>query len=153
MLHDNNSRFPGGSDGKESACDAGDLGSVPGSGRSSGGGHDNPLQYFCLENPMSYIIHGVARCRTQLSYFHYWDLVPVFLCTFSYLFFFFNCWSIIALQYCACFCCTTKWISYMYITSLLNLTSIPLCHHRALRWIPCTIQQLPTSYLLIFYTW
>ena len=44
--------FPGGSDGKESACDAGDLGSIPGLRRSPGGGHGNPLQYSCLENPM-----------------------------------------------------------------------------------------------------
>ena len=44
--------FPGGSDGKESACNAGGLGSIPGSGRSPGGGHGNPLQYSCLENPM-----------------------------------------------------------------------------------------------------
>ena len=44
--------FPGGSDGKESACNAGDLGSIPGLGRSPGGGHGNPLQYSCLENPM-----------------------------------------------------------------------------------------------------
>ena len=43
--------FPGGSDGKESAYSAGDLGSIPGLGRSSGGGHGNPLQYSCLENP------------------------------------------------------------------------------------------------------
>ena len=43
--------FPGGSDGKQSACNTGDLGSIPGSGRSPGGGHDNPLQYSCLENP------------------------------------------------------------------------------------------------------
>ena len=43
--------FPGGSDGKESAYSEGDLGSVPGSERSPGGGHDNPLQYSCLENP------------------------------------------------------------------------------------------------------
>ena len=43
--------FPGGSDGKESACNVGDLGSIPGLGRSPGGGHDNPLQYSCLENP------------------------------------------------------------------------------------------------------
>ena len=43
--------FPGGSDRKESACDVGDLGSVPGSGRSPGGGNGNPLQCFCLENP------------------------------------------------------------------------------------------------------
>ena len=43
--------FPGGSDGKESACSAGDLGSITGLGRSPGGGHGNPLQYSCLENP------------------------------------------------------------------------------------------------------
>jgi len=43
--------FPGGSDGKESASNAGDLGSIPGLRRSPGEGHDNPLQYSCLENP------------------------------------------------------------------------------------------------------
>ena len=43
--------FPGGSDGKEPACNAGDLGSIPGSGRYPGGRHGNPLQYSCLENP------------------------------------------------------------------------------------------------------
>ena len=41
----------GGSDGKESACNVGDLGSIPGLGRSPGGGHGTPLQYSCLENP------------------------------------------------------------------------------------------------------
>ena len=44
--------FPGGSDVKVSACNAGDLGSIPGSGRSPGGGNGNPLWYSCLENPM-----------------------------------------------------------------------------------------------------
>ena len=44
--------FPGGSDGKESACNAQDLGLIPGSGRSPGEGNGNPLQYSCLENPM-----------------------------------------------------------------------------------------------------
>ena len=43
--------FPGGSDGKESDCTVGDLGSIPGLGRSPGGGHGSPLQYSCLENP------------------------------------------------------------------------------------------------------
>ena len=43
--------FPGGSDGKESTCSVGDLGSVPGLGRSPGGGHGNPKQDSCLENP------------------------------------------------------------------------------------------------------
>ena len=44
--------FPGGSDGKASAYNVGDLGLIPGSGRSSGEGNGNPLQYSCLENPM-----------------------------------------------------------------------------------------------------
>ena len=44
--------LPGGSAGKESACSAGDLGSIPGSGRSAGEGNGNPLQYYFLENPM-----------------------------------------------------------------------------------------------------
>ena len=43
--------FPGGSDGKESLCNVRDLGSIPGLGRFPGGGHGNPLQYSCLENP------------------------------------------------------------------------------------------------------
>ena len=43
--------FPAGSGGKESACNAEDLGLIPGLGRSPGGGHDNPLQYSCMENP------------------------------------------------------------------------------------------------------
>ena len=42
--------FPSGSDGKESACNVRDLGSIPGLGRSPGGGHGNPLKYSCLEN-------------------------------------------------------------------------------------------------------
>ena len=44
--------FPGGSDGKASACNAGELGLIPGSGRSLGEGNGNPLQHSCLENPM-----------------------------------------------------------------------------------------------------
>ena len=44
--------FPGDTDGKESACKVGDLGSIPGSGRCPGEGNGNPLQYSCLENPM-----------------------------------------------------------------------------------------------------
>ena len=57
---------------KASACNAGDLGSIPGSGRSPGEGNGNSLQYSCLENPMDEgawwaRIHGVAKCRTKLS--------------------------------------------------------------------------------------
>ena len=62
--------FPGGSAGKESVCNAGDLGLIPESGRSLGEGKDYPFQYSGLENSMEYIVHGVAKSRTQLSDFH-----------------------------------------------------------------------------------
>ena len=53
--------WSGSSDGKESACNVGDLGSIPGLGRSPGEGNGNPLQYSGLENSMDYIVHGVAK--------------------------------------------------------------------------------------------
>ena len=58
--------FPGGTDGEESACYVGDLGLIPGSGRSPGEGNDNALQYSCLENPMDKgawraTVHGVTK--------------------------------------------------------------------------------------------
>ena len=64
--------FPGGSDSKESACNAGDLSSIPRLGRSPGEGDGNPLQYSCLKNPMDSgawqaIVHGLAKSQTQLS--------------------------------------------------------------------------------------
>ena len=62
--------FPGGLAGKESACNAGDLGSIYGLGRSSGEGKGYPLQYSGLENSLECIAHGVAKSRTQLSDFH-----------------------------------------------------------------------------------
>ena len=63
--------FPGGSADKESTCNAGDLGSIPGLGRSPGEGKGYPLQYSGLENSMDRIVHGVAKCQTQLSDFHF----------------------------------------------------------------------------------
>ena len=61
--------FFGGSDGKESACNVGDLGSIPGLGRSPGEGNGCSLQYFGLENSMDCIVHGVVKSWTQLSDF------------------------------------------------------------------------------------
>ena len=63
---------PGGSDGKESTYNVGDLGLIPGSGRSPREGNGNPLQYSCLENPTDRgawqgTVHGVANSQTQLS--------------------------------------------------------------------------------------
>ena len=66
--------LPTGSDGKESACSAGDLGSIPGLGQSPGERHGIPLQYSRLENPMDRgpqqaTVHGVAKTWTRLSHF------------------------------------------------------------------------------------
>ena len=67
--------FPGGSDGKESVCSAGDWDSLPGSGRSLGEGKGNPLQYSCLESPMDrgawWALQPMgSQSRTQLSDYH-----------------------------------------------------------------------------------
>ena len=62
--------FPCGSAGKESACNAGDLDSIPGLGRSPGEGKGYPLQYSDLENSKGCIVHGVTKSWTQLSTFH-----------------------------------------------------------------------------------
>ena len=64
--------FPGGSAGKESACNVGDLGSIPALGTSPGEGHGNPLQYSGLENYMDRgawqaTVHGVTKSHTQLN--------------------------------------------------------------------------------------
>ena len=64
--------FPGGSDGKESACNVGDPGSIPGLGRLPGEGNSNPLQDSCLKNPMSRgawqaTVHRVTQSWTRLS--------------------------------------------------------------------------------------
>ena len=64
-------RLPCGSDGKKSACNVGDLGSIPGLRRSSGEGKGYPLQYSGLENSVDCIVHGVTKSRTRLSEFHY----------------------------------------------------------------------------------
>ena len=64
--------FPCGSAGKESACTVGDLGSIPGLGRSLGEGKCYPLQDSGPENSTDYIVHGVTESQTWLSNFHYW---------------------------------------------------------------------------------
>ena len=66
--------FPGGSAGKESACNAGDLDLIPGLGGSPGEGKGYPLQYSGRENSMNSIFHGVAKNQTQLRDFHFFKL-------------------------------------------------------------------------------
>ena len=69
--------FPCGSVSKESACNVGNLGSIPGLGRSPGEGKGYPLQYSGLENSMDSVVHGVAKSRIQLSDFHF---MCVYMC-------------------------------------------------------------------------
>ena len=87
--------FPGGAEVKASACNAGDLGLIPGSGRSPGEGNGNPLQYSCLENPMDggawwATVHRVAKSQTRLSDFTHAHTVV--LC----------CLSILYIVFCIC---------------------------------------------------
>ena len=63
--------FPGGSAGKESPCNSGDLGLIPELGRSPGKGKGYPLQYSGLGNSMDRIVHGVGKSQTGLSDFHF----------------------------------------------------------------------------------
>jgi len=63
--------FPCGSTGKESTCNVGDLGLIPGLRRSPGEGKGYPLQYSGLENSMGCIVHGMAKSRTRLSNFYF----------------------------------------------------------------------------------
>ena len=64
--------LPCGSAGKESACNAGDLGSIPGLGRSPREGKSYPLQYSSLQNSVDCIGHGVTKSQTRLSDFHFY---------------------------------------------------------------------------------
>ena len=90
--------FPGGSDGKASACNAGDLGSIPGSGRSPGGGNGNPHQHSYLKNPIedpgTLQFRGL-QSRTRLSYLtlalsselsNPYYPIPYYICTYVHLF-------------------------------------------------------------------
>ena len=68
--------FPRGSVGKESSCSVGDLGLIPGLGRSPGGGKGHLLQYSGLENSMDCKVHGVAKSQTRRSDFCFTSLPP-----------------------------------------------------------------------------
>ena len=74
--------FLGGSDGKESACNAGDLGLIPGSGRSPGGGHGNPLQCSCLENHVETVPQG--RKKLDLTEARWRTVHPVSKVEFNF---------------------------------------------------------------------
>ena len=70
--------FPGGSAGKESSCNAGDRGPIPGLGRSTEVGNGYPLQYSGLENSMDCTVHGVTKSQTQLNNFQFTSPQSIF---------------------------------------------------------------------------
>ena len=83
--------FPGGSAGIESTCNVGDLGLIPGLGRSPGEGKGYPLQYSGLENSMDCTVRGIAKSQTQLSHFHFHMVHTLFF----FLFFFAFLWYLL----------------------------------------------------------
>ena len=105
--------FPGGSDGKESACNAREPGLIPGSGSSPGEGNGYTLQYSCLENPMDRgvwwaTVHGVTKSRTQLNDFHF--LLKLIVVMVSQFCGFTKCYWIVQF----------KWVNYMVCEFYLN---------------------------------
>ena len=80
--------FPDSSVGNESACNAGDPSSIPGSGQSAGEGIGYPHQYSGLENSMDYTVHGVAKSQTRLSDFHFhfleWKIIQMWYDQWEY---------------------------------------------------------------------
>ena len=106
--------FPCDSAGKESACNVGDLGLIPGLGRSPGEGNGYPLQYSHLENSMGSILHGVAKSWTWLSDFHKHYIQKHYLLSYILSYIFHD--NIFSLE---CFK-----ISYLFIGTLYKQTSL-----------------------------
>ena len=88
----NDEGFPCGLAGKESACNVGDLGWIPGLGRSLAEGKGYPLQYSGLENSMDCVVHGVAKSQTLLSDFHF-HFQMMNLKYISIIYFFYNVYN------------------------------------------------------------
>ena len=76
--------FPCGSASKESTCNAGDLGLIPGLGRSPGEGNGYPLQYFGLENSVDLTVHEITKSQTRLSDFHFTSLTVLAIIYFVF---------------------------------------------------------------------
>ena len=126
------------------AEDIRDVGSIPGSGRSAGGGRGNPLQYSCLENPMDReawraTVCGVTKSQTQLK------KLSMHAC-------------IMSLHCCVSFCYTTKWISYMYThIPSLNLSLTPHPSPQVISrtelsplWYPADPRQLSVMHMVVY---
>ena len=131
--------FPYGSAGKESTCNARDLGLIPGLGRSPGEGKGYPLQYSGLENSMDCIVYGVAKSWTQLSYFHFGLPLPFLnpACTSGSSWFTY-CWSlawrILSITLLACEMNTIVWqfehsLAFPFFGTEIKTGLFPSCGH------------------------
>ena len=115
--------FPGGSEGKASACNVGDPGLIPGLGRSPAEGNGNPFQYSCLENPMNRgawwaTVHGVAKSQTRLSDFTFFLSLCLIWGLLLQLFFFF-------------FCLQFAWNIFFHLLTFSLYVSL------VLKWVSC----------------
>ena len=120
--------FSDGSDGKESTCNEGELGSIPGSGRSLREGHGNPLQYSSLKNSMDRgawqaTFHGVIKSQTQLSGFHFTYIYPLVFRFFSHL----GHYRVLRIS------CAIQWVLIRY------LFYIQQCVYRRRQWQPTPV--------------
>ena len=135
--------FPGASVGKETAYNAGDTsgpGSIPGSGRSPGGGKGNPLQYSFLENPTDWgvwqaTVHGVIKSRTQLRDFHFVHFFPLAFARtlLSCWYCLFNFWPFLSMMEAAA--AKSLQSTYLHIFLLPSLNSA-LIHSAWLHYLP-----------------
>ena len=157
-MHHGGSCFPGGSEVKASAWNAGDLSSIPGSGRSPGEGKGNPLQYSCLENPMDggawwATVHGVTKSRTRLS-----DLTHTQGTFYQFVFFKTRCWFINGKEQAL-----RKWhvtiiqlltFFYMKLVPVLSCTQRLMdCFLRACWYSGCSVSSLKNCRYFIVLTY
>ena len=143
------SGFQGGSDGKASAHNKGDLVSIPGSGRSPGEGNGNPLQYSCLENSMDRgawqaTVHWVTKSWTRLSNFSF------FLSFFTDFLVHLHCdfWLFIVFEELIHFLHVVKFINIKFFT---EFPYYPLDACRVCRDIPCFISDVTCGFLILIF--
>ena len=128
--------FPGGSVSKESACNAGDPGLIPGSGRSTGEGNSYPLQYSCLENSMDRgiwqaIVHETAKNQTRLSNIFTLsskDWILVQRCKGLFLGHSLSALEVVAPPYICFFLYNFSSVQFISVTQVMPSNHLVLCH-------------------------
>ena len=127
------------------ARDIRDAGSVPGSARSPGGGHDNPLQYSCLENPhgqRSLVVYSPWGCKESETTQWLSKEIIEFVCyALCFLIKKILCCHVVDLQCCVNFWCTAKWFIYIYINVFKIVFSV-MVYHGILNIVPCAFQSV-----------